>query len=236
MTLRGYTDQKKSQPPQYATVTPIRVQQNGLDVLAHVYARLVGTDAVEADSSTTQIIATAHAALRGDIIQFTSGDLDGYEIRVASTDDDEINLAETLPAAPSAADTFRILRQVTPLASEDGEVSVSVTAVSSSDGRTHIDNFRQVFTSDTLEEATWTEVFSAAEVTDDINALLIFNSSGEVLELATGAAASESRVLLIPPGGFEGPVPLRIPSGTRVAVKAIDGDVTVGQLLITALG
>lgn len=61
--------------------------------------------------------------------------------------------------------------------------------------------------------------------------LEIFDSSGEVLILAVGAAASEVDQLYIFPGG-NGPVELNIPSGSRISVKAKTTTASAGLLVI----
>jgi hypothetical protein len=60
-----------------------------------------------------------------------------------------------------------------------------------------------------------------------------FDSSGQVLKLAVGASGSEvdlpSRIY---PGGTDGMMPLRIVAGQRVSIKAVDGNASVGQLVL----
>lgn len=64
-----------------------------------------------------------------------------------------------------------------------------------------------------------------------VNRIEIFDSSGETLILAVGAAASEVDQLFIFPGG-NGPVDLKIPAGSRISVKAKTADATIGYLAI----
>lgn len=103
MSIKGWPTQEKDDrlTPQYATVEPVRVLQNGLSVLAHQFVREVGTDTAEASSTTTLINATGHAAQVGDIIRFTSGTLSGQEVKVYSVASNTITLAEELPSAPA---------------------------------------------------------------------------------------------------------------------------------------
>lgn len=68
-----------------------------------------------------------------------------------------------------------------------------------------------------------------AATTLTCNQLQVFDSSGQTLALATGAAGSEVVQFYIFPGG-NGPVPLAIPAGTRVSVKAISANASVGEL------
>jgi len=71
-----------------------------------------GTDAVEADASSSVLYAESHSAQAGDIIVMTSGDEDGEAQEVSSVTDDSITLSTALTGAPSAAETFTILRPV----------------------------------------------------------------------------------------------------------------------------
>lgn len=63
----------------------------------------------------------------------------------------------------------------------------------------------------------------------------IFDSSGQALYLAVGAAASEVNQMIIYPGG-NGRVKLSIPAASRVSAKAITANATVGFLVINLYG
>lgn len=75
-----------------------------------------------------------------------------------------------------------------------------------------------------------------ASTSASITALEIQDTGGRWLYLATGAAASEVDILLIPPGGNGGPIPVTIAAGTRLSVKAIDGTANAGYLGINCYG
>lgn len=62
-----------------------------------------------------------------------------------------------------------------------------------------------------------------------VSEIEIFDSSGQTLVLALGPAASEVDKVIIFPGG-NGRVPLKIPASTRVSVKALSANATVGEL------
>lgn len=129
MSIKGWPTQEKDDrlTPQYATVEPVRVLQNGLSVLAHQFVREVGTDTAEASSTTTLINATGHAAQVGDIIRFTSGTLNGQEVKVYSVASNTITLAEELPSAPALGVSFQILRHKYPTVTATGELNVAAT-------------------------------------------------------------------------------------------------------------
>jgi hypothetical protein len=87
-----------------------------------------------------------------------------------------------------------------------------------------------------ITTGAYTEV--VASLSANVKTLDIFNSTGEALYLATGAAGSESDKYIIPPGG-PGIIPIRFKAGTRISVKAIDSNTTTGngeQLNINFLG
>jgi len=74
-----------------------------------------------------------------------------------------------------------------------------------------------------------------ASTSGDVNRWHIFDGSGEGLILATGSAASEVDIAYIPPGGLDSPLDLYVASGTRISVKALTGNTSSGDLIITAL-
>lgn len=125
--IKGYPSQKKSHEvkPDYVTVQNVGSEQYALDVRAKSTAYSVGTDAAEANSTTTQVIATAHAAQIGDLIRWTSGALDGFEWLVASPgfDANTIPTAQEFPSIPAPGDTFEIYRYRTQLVGSDGSIS-----------------------------------------------------------------------------------------------------------------
>jgi hypothetical protein len=106
-------------------VTPVSNDQNGLAVNASIYVYQVGTDAVDAGSSTSKIVAAGigGVARRGDIIRFTSGALSGLEVGVDSTATNHVMLVQDLSVAPTALDTFSILRFIHPVATSGGGVA-----------------------------------------------------------------------------------------------------------------
>lgn len=68
-----------------------------------------------------------------------------------------------------------------------------------------------------------------------INRLYIFDSSGSAMILATGAIGFESDKLYIGPGGNDAPYELAVGAGTRISLKALDTNASVGSFILTAL-
>jgi hypothetical protein len=262
---KGYTDiDRTNSKDHHVTAQPTSERTVGLEVLSKGSVSLVGADTVEANSTTTVINATSHAAIRGNIIRFTSGALAGVEAHVVEVDTDTITVGQTLSVAPSAGDGFDILRFTTLKVDSAGQISVSSGSITFTR-----DSLDQVVTEDTstpsnnrplpvklvdttgdvpqrldvketdyqdissLTTGAWVEIIASTSA--DTVKIEIASTAGEVIELGTGAAASETRVLLIPRGGT-GPVDCIIPSGTRLSVKAVSGNLSAGDLTINLIG
>ncbi len=69
-----------------------------------------------------------------------------------------------------------------------------------------------------IDTSTYSTLF--ASVGTAVNYLEVFDSTGEELKIATGAAASEVDLFQITPGG-NGGVPVRIDNGVRLSIKLI---------------
>ena len=168
--------------------------------MAHFF---VVTDAVEANSTTDTIIATAHSVRAGDLIRFTSGVLSGYEASVRNVLDVNTFRIVTMPVAPSALDTFDVLRYRTPLIDANGNQLVTTGASSV----TYVDSVLVSYGVTPVTTGGWVQVIAA--LPSAATGVEIFDSSGEILELGVGAAASESRIWIIQPGG-NGRVPMTL--------------------------
>lgn len=86
---------------------------------------------------------------------------------------------------------------------------------------------RNDYTSVNVTTATYVQLVAAT--TSATSAIEIFDSSGQTLVLGVGAAASEVAQINIFPGG-NGLVPLIIPAGSRVAIKAISATASTGEI------
>lgn len=111
-----------------------------------------------------------------------------------------------------------------------------ITVVSSGSapvaGHTSVALVRNVYSSTNVTTAAYVQLI--ASTSDVINNLQIFDSSGQTLVLALGAAASEVDTLYIFPGG-DGSVDLKIPAATRVSVRAISATANTGELDVSFL-
>jgi hypothetical protein len=96
-------------------------------------------------------------------------------------------------------------------------------------GRSTVHTVRHVYSSTPVNTTNWQQIISS--VSAGIRRIEIFDSSGQTLELGTGAAGSETRRILIFPGG-NGFVPLSISTGARVSIRAVSGIANEGEILI----
>lgn len=108
----------------------------------------------------------------------------------------------------------------------NGESSLSIAPLN---GRNGTENIYYDYVSSPVTSASYVQL--VASTIADVNKIEIFDSSGEVIILAVGAAASEVEQLLIFPGG-NGAVDLYIPYGSRIAIKAKNTTANNGFLAI----
>ncbi len=99
-------------------------------------------------------------------------------------------------------------------------------------GREYGDSTRNVYSSVNVTTGAWVQVI--ASTANEVNWLAVFDSCGQVMEIGLGAVAAESRVMTYGPGGIYG-VPLNIPAGSRVSLRAISGNCTTGEVDLVAL-
>lgn len=125
--VKGYSSREKEDrlSTEPATVQELAKYRHALDVIAQIAAYEVATDDVEAGSTASVINATSHSARIGDIILFTSGDLNREIATVRSVDANTITLSQNLSDAPAAAVTFSIRRWIPLKASNDGVLESS---------------------------------------------------------------------------------------------------------------
>lgn len=104
---------------------------------------------------------------------------------------------------------------------------VSLTSVPATTGRTPVTFIRNDYSSVNVTTAAYVQLVASTGST--INKIEIFDSSGQTLKIAFGAAASEVDKFLVFPGG-NGPIDINIPASTRVSIRAVSADATVGEI------
>lgn len=114
-----------------------------------------------------------------------------------------------------------------------GSAAASVTnpVPTRSQGRAVITSYRQNLASDSLSTG-YDEVVASTSAA--VAKIKVFSPISEPLWLSTGAAASETVLLYVPPGG--GDFDVAIPAGTRVAIRSETSTFSSQFVVITLLG
>jgi len=241
---------------------------------ARLYGSTVATDNAEAGSTRQVIVATAHVALPGDMIRFTTpGPNYLLEAHVRSVLPNSITLQRALPADPGVGDTFLIMRLLTPALAADGSSVVSGTVSASNPSvaptggappasatypgynnagvftgvsvanplpvtatvvpvsHAFADSSRYDYTGVPVTVGAWVQLIASTAAASTL--FTLFDSSGQTLELGKGAAGFETRISIIPPGGFDGQLALNIAAGTRIAIRSISATANTGELDLT---
>lgn len=228
--IKGWPSQEKEDrtKPQYACVVPTSVKRFAPERVDG-YQRMTAGDSVDSISSGYILTAASHGARVGDVISFRSGSADGVEVYVLAVPSANVlHLSETVSGL-AAGDTFDLLRPKKLRLSSDGDPNVTVVSVSNNDVS---ETIYHSYESTPVDTTTWQEIVAALAAA--AVKLQIFDSSGELMELGIGAAAAETRKLLITPGG-NGLIDVQIPAGTRLSVRAVSAAASVGFLAINVI-
>lgn len=185
--LKGYPHKKRDLDlaisDLYVTAEPVKTGQHALSVQAYIFSQEIGTDTVEASSTTKILNLTAHTIQVGDTIRIQ---LTGEEAKVLSTETNTVTLVQALSADPSGLD-IDILRHRTPLVSSDGAIEVSSAPI-----RFVLDSVDTTVTEDTVTPANNTPLpVKLTGVTGDIN---ITANDLNVQLSHIGASADSTRI------------------------------------------
>lgn len=184
-------------------------------IILGLIAANASLDAIEAKDFATE---ATQAAMAADVALLEAKDF-ATETTLAAA-------SAKLPATLGQKTMANSLAVV--LASDQGNLPVSQK------GGALSDNARKDYSGGSVTAAAWTQLIAATAA--EAQGLTIFDSSGQTMELGVGAVASEVRVLIIPPGGLNGFIPLRIAAGSRVSVRAISATASVGELDLNLIG
>jgi hypothetical protein len=136
--------------------------------------------------------------------------------------------AASLPL-PSGAATENTLSALNTKVTVCNTGAVIVSSLAASTGRAKVGQLFNDYTGTNVTTAAYVQL--TASTAAIVNKIEIFDSSGQALILAVGAAASEVDQLYIFPGG-NGAVELAIPASSRISVKAKTATASVGFLAI----
>jgi len=103
-------------------------------------------------------------------------------------------------------------------------------------GKAYLDSIRLDYSITNVTTGAWVQL-TASVGAAAVFGITLFDGGGYAMELGIGAAAAETRALLIPPGGFNGVIPLRIAAGTRLSIRAVGtATVSAGEIDINLMG
>lgn len=135
--------------------------------------------------------------------------------------------AASLPLPTGAATSAAQATAQTTLNTIATNTSTSNTALAS------VEFVRNDYTSTGVTTAAYTQLI--ASTTAATKRLDLFDSSGQTLKLAVGGSGSEVDQFLIYPGG-NGQLNLAIPAGSRISIKAVSANASVGELDLNLFG
>lgn len=96
-----------------------------------------------------------------------------------------------------------------------------------------IQSIRHSYSATSVTTSAYVELDSA--LNGDGTEIEIFDSGGQTMVLAQGAASGEQDMFYIVPGG-NGRMPFQASKGMRLSVKAISANATSGELVINIWG
>lgn len=98
--------------------------------------------------------------------------------------------------------------------------------------RRPVGKHRHNFASTNVNTGAWVEIID--DLAKPCSYVEVFNSSGSVLRLSTGAAAAEDDSEIsyyVLPNGSPIMLPLEFGNGARISARAVDANATVGSLI-----
>jgi hypothetical protein len=98
---------------------------------------------------------------------------------------------------------------------------------------TVLEFIRNDYSSTPVTTAAYVQLIASSAAT--VKQLEIFDSSGQTLLLALGAGGSEVDKMYIVPGG-NWRIPCAIPASSRISIKAVSANATVGEIVINLIG
>lgn len=208
--------------PSGASTAAHQVTQN--THLSNIATNTTGVSTA-ANQTTSNGLLTTIDADTGNIATSTAtiaGAVSGSEMQV--------DIASAIPAGNNNIGDVDVTNLPSTVATNAGANDSSTLRVSEG-SRSYSDSARLAYSSSNVTSGAWVELDASTAAA--INAITVFHSCGDAVELGTGAAAAEARVLLIPPGGFDFIIPLRIESGTRLSLRAIGTTCSAGEIDVT---
>lgn len=244
----------------YQSVQNLWDARGAADVLIHaLYATTALPFQIESGSVRRLIKITGHGAAVGDFLRMDSGSAESEEVAIIKiVDADFFVISKEINAA--IGDDCFVMKPVTPTYNKDGSLNVSngpvqfirdaidqqviedTTNPANNIGLpVHVVNEGESsrLISETLffdytgvSDAGYTQLI--ASTVDKIKSMTWFESSGQPMVVALGGVGSEVDKFVVPPGGFNGEIPMDIPAGSRVSIKQLNAEVLSSGIMIVA--
>lgn len=99
-------------------------------------------------------------------------------------------------------------------------------------GRSIVTTARNDYSSVNVTTGAWVQL--SASLSAIVSRVQVFDSSGQTLEIGIGAAASETRLFIVPPGGID--IDAAIAASTRISIRAISATASSGEIDANFIG
>jgi len=131
-----------------------------------------------------------------------------------------------IPDLDDADNYFGLVDPLVPPTDSGGQGQMATNCCA----RVYSDSARLVYTGTPVTTGAWTTLVGTTS--KSITALYVFDSSGQTMEIGVGPNGSESRIMIIQPGGPDGAVEIVITQGSRIAVRAVSATADVGEIVL----
>lgn len=198
------------------------------------------------DGSSNLMVAVGDSVLPTGAATASKQDTGNASLATIATNTSNLNQSLTTPgsAAPAYLQQIGVVRagNLVPITQGSAVSANSIPVVIASDqasipakvaGKAKVNIARNDYTGTPVTTAAYVTLIPTTSAA--ISEIFIFDSSGQTLVLAVGAAGLEVDQIYIVPGG-NGIVPLAIAAGVRVSIKAVSANATVGEIDINCLG
>lgn len=233
-----FIDSARGVQANFSTVQPISEHRYGLDVVSNGYFTAksisVAIDGVIRDSETSTVVGlqiAAHGAVKGDLIQFLTGDSANRYVRVSKViDANNFYISEFISdSQPVATDTVAILSPVFPRVDASGEFLVSgisgKTLVDSIDPALHVggSGFMSVAANNIPGNAA-NGLRLVESLSAPVSKVQVIEDIGELISLFSDLACT-TLICSLPLAGGE--VEVKIPAGTSIYIRKAKDNVAI---------
>lgn len=206
---------------------------NQSTIIGHVdnIEALLGT--IDADTSVLAGVVSG-SEMQVDVVSSALPTGAATEATLSALASEDFATETTLASIDSAlAGTLSVNVGLTDVELRASPVAISGTITAEDSGFVDTQFIRNDYSSVNVTTTAYVELI--ASTPNDYQEIEIFDSSGQTLKLAFGAASSEVDKILIFPGG-NGRVKLNVPASTRISIRAVSATASVGEVCINFYG